>query len=105
MITSTHMLRMGAAFVLLGAALPAGAQNFSRSEDQAHARRALLDGHVMPFSIIKRKVEREMGDATYVGVAPSPRDGIYRMQFLRQDGKVVWVDVDGKTGDIIGKTK
>ena len=65
----------------------------------------MLDGDVMPFSIIKRRVESEMGDATYVGVAPSPREGIYRMQFLRKDGKVLWVDVDGKTGNIIGRTR
>lgn len=100
----TSLLMLGGLVALTSAALPASAQRFSH-DDQHNARQAMLDGHVMPFSVIKRRVEREMGDATYVGVAPSPREGIYRLQFLRQDGKVVWVDVDGKTGDIIARTK
>lgn len=93
---------------LTGAALPtaAPAQSFSRGEEQNNARRQMLDGQVMPFSVIKRRVEREMGrEASYVGVAPSPRDGVYRMQFLRNDGVVIWVDVDGKTGNIIARTR
>jgi len=100
------ILTLGGLLALAGAAVPASAQHFSHNnEDQKAARQAMLDGQVMPFSVIKRRVEREMGDATYVGVAASPREGIYRMQFLREDGKVVWVDVDGKTGNIIARTK
>lgn len=96
---------LGGLLALTSADIPASAQQFSRDEDQHHARQAMLDGQVMPFSVIKRRVERDMGDATYVGVAPSPREGVYRLQFLRQDGKVVWVDVDGKTGNIIARTR
>lgn len=72
--------------------------------DQDDARRAMLDGRVMPFSVIKRRTEQEMGEATYIGVRP-PRNGVYRMQYLRPDGQVIWVDVDGKTGEIIGRTR
>jgi uncharacterized membrane protein YkoI len=82
------------------------AQGFAHSNDQNAARENMLERKVMPFSIIKRRTESAMeNEATYVGVAPSPRDGIYRMQFLRKDGRVIWVDVDGKTGDIVGRTK
>lgn len=98
------ILTLGGLLAVASAAAPASAQHFSHGEDQRAARQNMLEGHVMPFSIIKRKVEREMGEATYVGVT-TPRDGIYRMQFLREDGKVVWVDVDGKTGNIIARTK
>lgn len=95
------------ALALTGAAaIPLAAQGFAQHRDDQNAARAqLLDGQVMPFSIIKRKVEKEMGDSSFVGVAPSPRKGVYRMQFLRRDGVVIWVDVDGKTGDIIARTK
>lgn len=96
---------LGGLLALSGTTLPASAQSFARDEDQRAARQAMLDGQVMPFSVIKRRTEREMGDSTYVGVAPSPRDGVYRLQFLRADGKVVWVDVDGKTGNIIARTR
>ncbi len=90
---------------LTSATLPTSAQSFSRGQEQKEARRAMLDGDVMPFSIIKRRVQSEMGDATYVGVAPPPRDGVYRLQFMRKDGMVIWVDVDGKTGNIIARTR
>ena len=82
------------------------AQGFARNNEQDEARENMLDRKVMPFSIIKRRTESAMQDeATYVGIAPSPREGIYRMQFLRKDGRVIWVDVDGKTGNIIARTK
>ena len=69
-------------------------------------RENMLDRKVMPFSIIKRRVEQAMApDASYVGRGAPPREGVYRMQFLRKDGRVIWVDVDGKTGDIIARTR
>lgn len=86
-----------AAFTMMAA--PADAQG--RRDEQDAARRAMLDGHVMPFSIIKRRVEAEMGDATYLGSEFIPRGNRYRLKYVK-DGKVVWVDVDGRSGDITG---
>jgi len=101
---STFFL-LGGLLALSATSLPVHAQHFARGEDQRTARRAMLDGEVMPFSIIKRRVERAVPEGKYVGVAPSPREGVYRMQFLQHNGKVIWVDVDGKTGNIIGRTR
>lgn len=86
--------------MLLPQAMPAGAEPGRRDEQDA-ARRAMLDGDVMPFSVIKRRVEREMGDATYLGSEFHPQMNRYRLKYVK-DGKVVWVDVDGRTGDITG---
>ncbi|HZV17652.1 MAG TPA: hypothetical protein VFF84_03065 [Sphingobium sp.] len=105
MTLRSSLIALSGLLLLVGTVQAAEAQRFSPGEEQKAARRQMLDGDVMPFSIIKRRVEAEMGGATYVGVAPSPREGIYRMQFLRKDGKVVWVDVDGKTGNIIARTR
>ncbi|MEO8722992.1 MAG: hypothetical protein ABI395_05630 [Sphingobium sp.] len=69
--------------------------------DQDAARRAMLDGRVMPFSVIKRRVEREMNDATYLGSEFNQENNRYRLKYVRE-GRVVWVDVDGRTGDIAG---
>lgn len=99
------LLAMSGLLVLAGTVQPASSQRFSRGEEQKQARKQMLDGNVMPFSIIKRRVESEMNGSTYVGVAPPPREGVYRLQFLREDGKVLWVDVDGKTGNIIARTR
>ncbi len=70
-------------------------------EEQDAARHAMLEGRVMPFSVIKRRMEREMGDATYVGSEFHRHSNRYRLKYVR-DGRVVWVDVDGRTGDITG---
>jgi hypothetical protein len=86
-------------------AAPAASQSFVAGREQDDARRAMLEGQVMPLSVIKRRVDQQMGDASFVGVAPSPRDGVYRLQYLRPDGVVVWVDVDGKSGDIVARTR
>jgi hypothetical protein len=101
---STSIL-LGGLLAVSATTLPANAQDFARGEDQRAARRAMLEGDVMPFSIIKRRVEREIPEAKYMGVGPASRDGVIRMQFLQHNGKVIWVDVDGKTGNIIGRTR
>jgi hypothetical protein len=73
-----------------------------RSSDQDAARRAMLNGNVMPFSVLKRRVEAQMGDnADYLGSEFLPERNRYRLKYMR-DRNVVWVDVDGRTGDIIG---
>jgi len=98
------------AFAQLGAIAPIGplAQNGPPPpgarfrSDQDAARRAMLDGNVMPFSVLKRRVEAQMGgDADYLGSEFIPERNRYRLKYMR-DRNVVWVDVDGRTGDIIG---
>ena len=90
---------IGAAMALV-AAMPA-AEAGGRRDEQDAARRAMLDGHVMPFSMIKRRVDAQMDGAAYVGSEFNPGSNRYRLKYVK-DGKVVWVDADGRTGDIIG---
>lgn len=75
-----------------------------RRDEQDAARRAMLDGQVMPFALIKRRVDASMGGATYVGSEFDPGSNRYRLKYVK-DGKVMWVDADGRTGDIIGMTR
>lgn len=72
-----------------------------RRDEQDAARRAMLDGQVMPFAMIKRRVDAQMDGANYVGSEFNPSSNRYRLKYVK-DGKVVWVDADGRTGDIIG---
>ncbi len=71
-------------------------------DEQDAARRAMLEGRAMPFSTIKRRVEGEMGDATYLGSEFHQNSNRYRLKYVR-DGRVVWVDVDGRTGEVMGR--
>lgn len=90
----------GVAAIAAMVAVPSYAEAGQRGEQDA-ARRAMLDGQTMPFSLIKRRVDAAMGGATYLGAEFNPSSNRYRLKYVK-DGKVVWVDADGRTGDITG---
>ena len=71
-----------------------------RPRDQDRAFRAQREGRSMPLPMIERRVIPHMGGADYLG--PEMRGGTLRMKFLDR-GKVIWVDVDPRTGRIIDK--
>ena len=51
---------------------------------------------------IERRVMPLMGGADYLG--PELNGGTYRFKFM-QDGRVIWVDVDGQSGRIIRRSQ
>ena len=75
--------------------------SMDRPRDQDRAFRATQEGRSMPLPQIERRVIPRMGGADYLG--PEMRGGNVRMKFLDR-GKVIWVDVDPRTGRIIGKS-
>jgi hypothetical protein len=91
----------GLAAITVATAVPSSAQADGRRDEQDAARRAMLDGHVMPFAMIKRRVDARMDGATYVGSEFNPSSNRYRLKYVK-NGKVLWVDADGRTGDITG---
>jgi hypothetical protein len=72
-----------------------------RPRDQDRAFRATQEGRAMPLPQIERRVLPRMGGADYLG--PELRGRNLRMKFM-DNGKVIWVDVDPRTGRIIGKS-
>ena len=72
-----------------------------RPRDQDRAFRATQEGRSMPLPQIERRVIPRMGGADYLG--PEMRGGNVRMKFLDR-GKVIWVDVDPRTGRIVNKS-
>ena len=72
-----------------------------RPRDQDRAFRATKEGRSMPLPQIERRVLPRMGGADYLG--PELRGRNLRMKFM-DNGKVIWVDVDPKTGRILGKS-
>ena len=71
-----------------------------RPRDQDRAFRNAQEGRSMPLPLIEQRVIPRMGGADYLG--PEMRGGTLRMKFLDR-GKVIWVDVDPRTGRIIDK--
>lgn len=57
---------------------------------------------LIPLPQIEDRVIPRMRGATYLG--PEMNGGSYRLKFIR-GGKVIWVDVDARTGRVLGSTE
>lgn len=92
--------------VLLAAVAAAGISNAPALADRPRETdRAFEDtrsGKAMPLPQIQRRVLPLMPNSVYLG--PEINGGTYRLKFV-QDGQVIWVDVDARTGRIIRKSR
>ncbi|WP_375380360.1 hypothetical protein [uncultured Sphingomonas sp.] len=84
------------------AAQPAD-QPGDQHRDQDQAWQARRQGHILPLKEIERRVVPTMAGAQYIGVDFDPASAVYTLKFLR-NGAVIWVDVDGRSGQIVGRT-
>jgi hypothetical protein len=89
-------------------ALAGGPRDHGRSQQQAppamreqeRAWEATRDGRSMPLPQLERRIMPMMGGADYLG--PELNGDTYRFKFM-QNGRVIWVDVDGQ-GRIIRRS-
>lgn len=91
-----------AAFVLAGT--PALAQQDQLRGEQGEARREAQAGNIMRSGEIEAKILPQMRDAEYLGFAYDSTARAYRLKFIK-DGRVTYVDVDARTGRIIGRSR
>jgi uncharacterized membrane protein YkoI len=82
---------------------PASAQDQLRG-DQGEARREALAGTQLSLREIERKILPQMNGAEYLGPAYDSTARAYRLKFIRE-GRVSYVDVDARTGRIIGRSR
>lgn len=87
---------------ILAAAAPAAGEPQKRA-DQMQAFDARRRGAMLPIREIERRVVPTMNGAEYLGFEFDAGNSIYTLKFLR-DGTVIWVDVDGRSGQVIGRT-
>lgn len=85
--------------LMLALSAPASAQR----GDQRSALDARRDGKLLPSREIVRRVVPTMKGAEYLGFDFDGGSGIYTLKFLR-DGRVIWVEVDGSSGQVLGRT-
>ncbi len=90
------------ALAIIAVAAPASAEPQKRG-DQMQAYQARKQGRLLPMPEIERRVVPTMNGAEYLGFEFDGVSGIYTLKFLR-DGNVIWVDVDGRSGQVIGRT-
>jgi uncharacterized membrane protein YkoI len=95
---------MNMSVFLLSAALltPAAALEQPRS-DQKRAFEARREGRILPVREIERRVLPSMPGASYIGFDFDHGPAVYTLKFLRE-GNVIWVEVDGRTGQVIGRS-
>jgi hypothetical protein len=100
----TLILAAALAGSLTGAAAQADPQRDrgAPSREQERAFEATRDGRSMPLPQLERRVMPMMGGADYLG--PEMNGDIYRFKFM-QNGRVIWVDVDGQSGRIIRRSR
>jgi len=79
---------------------PASAQ---RRPDQQEAFEQMRNGRLLPLREIERRVVPGMAGAQYIGFDFDSPSGLYTLKFLR-DGNVIWVEVDGHNGQIVGRS-
>jgi hypothetical protein len=92
-----------ASFACLAVPLVADARE-PRRDEQDRARDAIQRGEVRPLRSIENSIVPGMKarGADYIGQEFDGEQSRYRLKFMR--GKsVIWVDVDGRTGAIIGQ--
>ncbi|MCA0909191.1 PepSY domain-containing protein [Qipengyuania gaetbuli] len=100
------MKRLLSSFLAVGlvagpiVAAPLAAQ--SRS-DQGEARKEMSAGRTLSLRQIEARILPTMGDAEYLGPAYDSVAVAYRLKFIR-NGRVLFVDVDARTGRVIRRS-
>ena len=90
---------------LATAAVPAHAERQVRRADQEAAREGRVQGRLLPLRDIEARVVPAMTrkGAQYLGFDFDSGTSIYTLKFLR-NGTVIWIDVDGRSGQVIGQS-
>ena len=82
------------------AAAPVAAQ--ARGE-QGEARKEMRAGNLVSLRDIEARIVPTMRGAEYLGPAYDSTAMAYRLKFIR-DGRVLFVDVDARTGRVLGRS-
>jgi hypothetical protein len=97
------LMRIFATACIAGLIVAPDAMAQRRPRDQDEVFAARKSGQVMPLHQIEAKVVPKMAGSDYLGPEFDASSGVYRLKFMR-GGSVFWLDVDGRTGSIIGRS-
>jgi len=81
--------------------VPAADARRQRDQDRAFAQRQA--GQILPLHDIEGRIVPQMRGCDYLGPEFDANSGVYRLKFMR-GGTVIFVDVDGRNGRIIGRS-
>ena len=89
---------------LVSAEVAAQSRSFQPQDEQSRAREQMQAGRNMSIRDIERRILPQMGGDEYIGFEYDPAASAYRLKFIR-DGRVVFVDVDARSGNIISQSR
>ena len=101
------MMKITAFLPLLALGVSAIAPQVSAADrrgEQDEARAQMMAGKVKSIRSIENRILPRMGDSEYIGPEFDPGAQVYRLKFIR-DGRVIFVDVDGRTGSILRQSR
>ena len=90
--------------VALALALPVTPLAAEPGSEQGQVRKEMRAGNVRSLREIERRVLPTMKGMQYLGPEYDPLAKAYRLKFIR-DGRVVFVDVDARSGKIISTSR
>lgn len=97
-MSGNYLLPLMAVCGLAVAAVPADAAQ--RRDEQNDARAQMMAGKVKSLRSIENRILPKMAGSQYLGPEFDPAAQVYRLKFIRE-GRVIFVDVDGRTGAIL----
>lgn len=98
------MKSFAASLAFLALALP-GAPVLAQSRtDQGEARKEVRAGNMLSLREIEGRVLPTMRGSEYLGPAYDSTAMAYRLKFIR-DARVTYVDVDARTGRVLGVSR
>lgn len=89
---------------LAAAILPASPAWADPGQAQGQVRKEMRAGNVRSLREIEQRVLPTMRGMQYLGPEYDPVAMAYRLKFIR-DGRVVFVDVDARTGAVIRQSR
>lgn len=90
--------------IFLAVALPALPALADPGSVQGQVRKEMRAGNVRSLRDIERRVLPAMPGMEYLGPEYDPAAMVYRLKFIR-NGRVTFVDVDARSGTIIGQSR
>lgn len=73
-------------------------------DDQGEARREMKAGNQLSLREIEKRVLPKMRGAEYLGPTYDAASHAYRLKFIK-DGRVMYVDVDARSGKIVNRSR
>lgn len=80
-----------------------GTPAFAQRTDQGAARKDMQAGTIMRSRDIEARILPQMRGYEYLGFAYDSTAMAYRLKFIK-DGHVVFIDVDARTGRVLGRS-